>query len=102
MNVLFFLVLLVVVLMIAGTIVGGLVALLWWALVGLLIGALARLLVHGTSGLGMLPTILSGIAGAVGGGLVANALDLGGLLEFVVAVLVAAVVVSIFARNDAD
>ena len=83
MSILFFLLLLVVVLAAAGGIVAGIAALAWYALVGLVIGAVARLLVKGTRGYGMLATILSGIVGSIGGGLIARALDLGGLLEFV-------------------
>jgi uncharacterized membrane protein YeaQ/YmgE (transglycosylase-associated protein family) len=95
MSILFFLLLLVVVLAISGGIIAGLAAVVWYAVVGLIIGAVARLLVKGTRGYGIFATILSGIVGAIGGGLIAHALDLGGLLEFVVAVLLAAVVISI-------
>lgn len=100
MNVLFFLLLLVLALAVAGTIIGGLVTLLGWAIVGLVIGALARLTVRGTAGLGVFRTILCGIAGAIGGGLLANALDLGDLLEFVASVIVAAVLVALVSRGS--
>lgn len=100
MNVLFFLLVLVVVLLIGGALVGGLLTLLGWAIVGLVIGAIARLLVSGTGGLGILRTVLAGIAGAVGGGLVAHALGLGNLIEFLLAVLIAAVVVAAVAGTS--
>lgn len=94
MNVIFFLLLLVLALAVAGTIIGGLLTLIGWAIVGLVIGAIARLTVRGTSGLGILRTILCGIAGAIGGGLLANALDLGSVLEFVASIIVAALLVA--------
>lgn len=99
MNILFFLLLLVLALAVAGTIIGGLLTLLGWALVGLVIGALARLVVRGTGGLGVLRTILCGIAGAIGGGLLANLLDLGSVLEFVASIVVAAILVAIVAND---
>lgn len=102
MNVLFFLLLAVVVLAIAGAVVGGLLSILWWLLVGLVIGALGRLLVRGTGGMSILATALAGIAGALGGGLVAAALDLGGILQFIIAVLVAAFVVALLAGRRSD
>jgi uncharacterized membrane protein YeaQ/YmgE (transglycosylase-associated protein family) len=100
MNILFFLLLLVLVLAIAGTIIGGIITLIGWAIVGLVIGALARLAVRGTSGLGLFRTILCGIAGAIGGGLLASALDLGDVLEFVASIVVAALLVSFVTRDD--
>jgi uncharacterized membrane protein YeaQ/YmgE (transglycosylase-associated protein family) len=102
MNLLLILLLFVVLLAVAGAFVGGVITLLWWMLTGLVIGAVARLIVSGTGGMGVLSTILAGIAGAIGGGLIASALDLGGLLQFIIAVLVAAVVVAVFARPGDD
>ena len=46
-------------------------------LVGLLIGALARLVTPGTAGLGCLPTVAIGVGGAFLGQLLANALGAG-------------------------
>lgn len=95
MTLLFF-VLLVVVLVAAGAaVVDTLATLVWWAITGLVIGALARLLVKGTRGLGLLRTTLAGVAGALGGGLVARAIDIdGGVIEFMIAVLVAALAIA--------
>ena len=47
-----------------------LVLLLWLFVAGLLIGALARLIVPGTGGMGLLATAFAGIAGSLLGGLV--------------------------------
>lgn len=102
MSILFFLLLAVVVLVVAGAIVGGLATLAWWALVGLVIGALGRLLVKDTRGIGLLHTTLAGIVGAIGGGLIADGLELGGLLQAIVAVLVAAVVIAMTAAHRTD
>jgi uncharacterized membrane protein YeaQ/YmgE (transglycosylase-associated protein family) len=45
-----------------------------WLIVGIIAGALARLLVPGEDPLGVLGTMLLGLAGSVLGGLVADAL----------------------------
>jgi uncharacterized membrane protein YeaQ/YmgE (transglycosylase-associated protein family) len=100
MSILFFLLLLVVAFVVAGSVLGVLASIAWYAIVGLVIGALARLLVKDTRGYGLLATILSGIVGALGGGLIANVLDVGGILEFIVALLVAAVVIAITASSS--
>jgi uncharacterized membrane protein YeaQ/YmgE (transglycosylase-associated protein family) len=68
---------------------------LWYALVGLVVGGLGRLLVRGTSSYGVGMTILAGIGGALLGGLLAHALGTGGFVEFLLAVLVAAVLVAV-------
>jgi uncharacterized membrane protein YeaQ/YmgE (transglycosylase-associated protein family) len=87
----------VILLVVVGWAVLGLVfKLLWWALVGLLIGALARLVLPGKQAISWLATIGAGIAGALLGGIVANALDLGTILQFVVAVALAAVLIAVF------
>jgi uncharacterized membrane protein YeaQ/YmgE (transglycosylase-associated protein family) len=74
--------------------------LLWWALVGLVIGLLARLILPGSRPIGWLGTIAAGIGGALLGGIVADAFDLGGVLQFVVAVLVAAALIAAFAGGS--
>ncbi|MEN3341673.1 MAG: hypothetical protein V7644_1077 [Actinomycetota bacterium] len=80
----------IVALFVIGWLVVGLVfKLLWWALVGLAIGALARLILPGKQQISLLATAGAGVAAAVLGGIVAHALDLGGVLQFVIAVAVA-------------
>lgn len=76
--------------------VGLVVQLLWWGLVGLIIGALGRLVLPGPHPIGLLGTAAAGIAGAILGGIVANALDVGGLLQLVLAVIAAALVIAVF------
>lgn len=68
--------------------------LLWLLLTGLIIGALARLVLPGNQPIGWLMTILAGVAGSLGGGLIASALDLGGIVRFVIAVAVAAALIA--------
>ena len=75
-------------------IVGLAFKLLWWALIGLVIGGLARLILPGRQNLSLLATAGAGVAAALLGGIVANALDLGGLLQFLVAVALAVALVA--------
>ena len=67
---------------------------------GLIIGALARLLKPGKQNLGLLATLLLGLAGSVIGGTVASLLGTGGIFElnilgFVVAVIAAVMLVGV-------
>lgn len=96
---------LVALLIIAGLIVVGMLAgaalnLLWFILVGLVIGALARLVIKGTGGLGVLATMLYGIAGALLGGVIANALDVGDVLQFIISVAVAAALIAVTSGRE--
>ena len=100
MGIVFFLLLAVVVLVVVGAAIMDIVGLvLWWALIGLVIGALARVVLPGPRGIGLLQTILFGIGGSLLGGIVANALDVGGLIQFVIAILVAAVLIAWFGSS---
>ncbi|MEU8799654.1 hypothetical protein [Spirillospora sp. NPDC048819] len=67
-----------------------LTTILWFIVVGAVIGALARLLVPGRNPIGVLLTILVGIAGALVGGVIADALGAGTLIAVVFAVVIAA------------
>ena len=51
--------------------------LIWWLLVGLIAGAIARLVVPGRDPLGFFGTILLGLVGSVVGGFVADLLTAG-------------------------
>ena len=67
---------------------------------GLIIGALARLIKPGKQNLGLLATLLLGLAGSVIGGLIANMLGTGGIFElnilgFVVAVVAAVLLIGV-------
>lgn len=68
---------------------------------GLVIGALARLIKPGRQNLGLVATLLIGLAGSVIGGVIANLLGTGDLFElnvlgFIVAVISAVVLLGIF------
>ena len=56
-------------------------AIIGWIISGLIIGAIARFLMPGRQPLGILFTILLGIAGSFVGGTIANALRGGSLLD---------------------
>jgi uncharacterized membrane protein YeaQ/YmgE (transglycosylase-associated protein family) len=92
------LILLILIVMIAlgVAVVGVVLKLLWWALVGLLIGALARLVLSGNPPIGWLGTIAAGIAGALLGGVIGDAVGGNGLVEFLLAIAAAAVLIAIF------
>jgi uncharacterized membrane protein YeaQ/YmgE (transglycosylase-associated protein family) len=96
MTVLFWLLLIVVLLALFGWAIAGFVwAVIWYAVVGIVIGGLARVLVRGTGRYGIGMTIVAGIGGALLGGLLANALDSGPLVQFLLAVLAAAILIAI-------
>ncbi|MGN6695072.1 MAG: GlsB/YeaQ/YmgE family stress response membrane protein [Aquihabitans sp.] len=74
---------------------------------GLVVGALARLVLPGRQHLGLLATLLIGLAGSVVGGLVANALGTGDVFELnilgsIVAVISAAVLIVLIDRGTAS
>lgn len=53
-----------------------------WIVLGLLAGAIAKLILPGDDPGGFIVTTLIGIAGAIVGGLIASALDIGEIGEF--------------------
>ncbi len=97
MTILLIILAIIVLIVIGGAVIGFALKLLWWALLGLLIGALARLLIPGRQAMGWLATALVGIGGALLGGIVADALDTGGFVQFLIAVAVAALLVEALA-----
>ena len=62
---------------------------------GLIIGAIARLVVPGRNPIGILMTIGLGIVGSLVGGLIAHAIGAGAVIAFIVGVIVAAVLVAL-------
>jgi len=88
-----------VVLLIAALFVGVLVLKLTWFLlgslvVGLFIGVIARAVLPGRQDVGWLRTLGAGLGGSMGGGLLASALHLGGLMSFGLSVAVAVALVA--------
>ena len=95
--VLLLVVLAVIAMIVLGIAVLGLVLkLLWWALIGLVIGALARLVLPGEQAIGWLGTIGAGIAGSLLGGILGHAFGWGDLGQFLLAIAVAAGLIAIF------
>jgi uncharacterized membrane protein YeaQ/YmgE (transglycosylase-associated protein family) len=87
-------------LLLGGWVVGLTLALLGYALTGLVIGALARLVVPRTEGLGILATILYGIAGSLLGGILGDAFDVGSFVRFLLSVVVSALLIAIFSAGS--
>jgi uncharacterized membrane protein YeaQ/YmgE (transglycosylase-associated protein family) len=67
-----------------------------WLLTGLVIGAIAHLLVPGRQRIGIIATIAIGIVGAVVGGIVTTAIIGGGhvIITFIVALIVSALLIA--------
>jgi uncharacterized membrane protein YeaQ/YmgE (transglycosylase-associated protein family) len=86
---------LVLVLILGIAVLGLVFKLLWLVLVGLVIGALARLVLPGQQQLGVLATALYGIAGSLIGGIVADLLNFGAVLGFLTAVGAAALLIAL-------
>ena len=96
MGVVLLVVLAIVAVVVLGWILVGLAfKLLWWALIGLAIGGLARLILPGKQNLSILATAGAGVVAALLGGVVAYALDVGSVLQFVIAVVLAIVLVAV-------
>jgi uncharacterized membrane protein YeaQ/YmgE (transglycosylase-associated protein family) len=72
-----------------------------WLLIGLVIGALARLLVPGRQHIGVIMTILIGVVAALVGGILTTAILGAGhtVITFIVALVAAALLVSLTTRG---
>jgi uncharacterized membrane protein YeaQ/YmgE (transglycosylase-associated protein family) len=90
----------ILVLLLAGSIIGLAFSLFWLALTGLIIGALGRLVLPGRHDISLLATVLIGIGASLLGGVLANLFDVGWFLQFLVAVVLAAVGVTLFASDQ--
>ena len=77
-------------------------AMIGFVVAGLVIGALARLIKPGKQNLGLLATLLLGLAGSVIGGVVANLLGTGGIFELNVLGFVVAVVAAVLLVGSAE
>jgi uncharacterized membrane protein YeaQ/YmgE (transglycosylase-associated protein family) len=87
-------------LLLGGWLIGLAFSLLWLALTGLVIGALGRLVLPGRQAIGLLATALVGIAASLLGGILADAFDAGWIIQFLVAVALAAVGITLFASTE--
>jgi uncharacterized membrane protein YeaQ/YmgE (transglycosylase-associated protein family) len=90
----------VVILLVAGSLIGLAFSLIWLAITGLVIGALGRLVLPGRQNVSLLMTALIGIAASLLGGILANIFDVGWLIQFIVAVLLAAAGIALFTSSD--
>jgi uncharacterized membrane protein YeaQ/YmgE (transglycosylase-associated protein family) len=99
-EVIWILVAVIVVLLLAGTLVGLAFELFWLAVGGVIIGALGRLVLPGRQEIGMLATALVGIAASLLGGILANLFDAGWIVRLLVAVALAAIGVTLLESKE--
>lgn len=71
-------------------------AIIWYIVVGAIVGALARLFMKGEQPLGIVWTIILGALGAGIGGWIAGAIGVGSVLEWVISILVAMGLISLY------
>jgi uncharacterized membrane protein YeaQ/YmgE (transglycosylase-associated protein family) len=90
----------IVALLLAGALVGLALELLWLALTGLIVGGLGRLVLPGKHGVGLLATVLVGIAASLLGGVLADLFDAGWLVRFLVAVALAAIGITLLSSTE--
>ena len=90
----------IAVLLLAGSLVGLAFALLWLTLTGLIVGALGRLVLPGRQEIGLLATALVGVAASLLGGILAELFDAGGLVQFLVAVALAAIGITLLTSSE--
>ena len=100
MPIVVILIIIVLALLLAGSIIGLAFSLLWLALTGLIVGALGRLVIPGKQDISLLATALVGIAASLLGGILADAFDVGGIIQFLVAVALAAIGITVFASAE--
>jgi uncharacterized membrane protein YeaQ/YmgE (transglycosylase-associated protein family) len=89
----------VVLFVIAILVVGLVLKILWWALVGLALGVLARIILPGEQKIGLLATAGSGVAAAFLGGVIGHIVGVGNILQFVIAAIVAVLIVSVVSAS---
>ena len=100
MGVIVVLLIVILVLLFGGALLGLAFNLLWLAATGLVIGGLARLVLPGRQEISLLATALVGIAASLLGGILANLFDVGWLIQFLVAVALAAIGITLFASTE--
>lgn len=100
MSVVVILLIVILVLLLGGWLVGLAFSLLWLVVTGLVIGALGRLVLPGRQDITLLATALVGIAASLLGGILANIFDVGWLIQFLVAVALAAIGITLFASSE--
>jgi uncharacterized membrane protein YeaQ/YmgE (transglycosylase-associated protein family) len=91
----------VVLFVLAWVVVGLAFKLLWWAIIGIVIGAIARALLPGKQNISLIATAGAGIAAALLGGIIGHIVGVGGFVQFVIAVVVALVIVGAVSTTEA-
>ena len=100
MSVVVILLIVILALLLAGSLIGLAFSLLWLTLTGLVIGALGRLVLPGRQDISLLATALVGIAASLLGGILADVFDVGWVIQFLVAVALAAIGITLFASSE--
>ena len=90
----------VVLFVVALLVVGLVIKLLRWAIIGLVLGLIARAILPGKQKIGFLWTAGSGIAAAFLGGVIAHGVGVGNVLQFVIAAIVAVVIVGVVSARE--
>ena len=93
--VLIILLIVIALLLVGGVVIGLAVELFWFLLVGIVIGALGRAALPGRQQVGYGATALAGIAGSLLGGIIADILDTGTVVQYLIAIVCAAGVVAL-------
>ena len=95
------LVIIILALLLAGSLIGLAFSLFWLVLTGLVIGALGRLVLPGRQDISLPATGLVGIAASLLGGILADLFDVGWIIQFLVAVALAAIgITGFFASSE--
>jgi uncharacterized membrane protein YeaQ/YmgE (transglycosylase-associated protein family) len=100
MTVIVVLLIVILILLLGGSLIGLAFSLLWLALTGLIVGGLGRLILPGRHDISLLATVLVGIAASLLGGILANLFDVGWFVQFLVAVALAAIGITLFASSE--
>jgi uncharacterized membrane protein YeaQ/YmgE (transglycosylase-associated protein family) len=99
-SVVVILIIVILALLLAGSVIGLAWSLLWLAATGLFIGALGRLVLPGKQDISILMTVLIGIAASLLGGILANVFNVGWIIQFLVAVALAALGITLFMSSE--
>jgi uncharacterized membrane protein YeaQ/YmgE (transglycosylase-associated protein family) len=99
-SVVVILLIVVLALLLAGSLIGLAFSLLWLALTGLIVGALGRLVLPGEQDISLLATALIGIAASLLGGILAEVFDVGWIIQFLVAIALAAIGITLFMSSE--
>jgi uncharacterized membrane protein YeaQ/YmgE (transglycosylase-associated protein family) len=89
----------IVMLLIGGWVIGLAFKLLWFVLIGVLIGALGRAILPGRQGISWLWTAGAGIIGSLLGAVLASIFDAGTIVQYLVAIGLAAILIALFSGS---